>query len=53
MDLAILLDAKFKKNVIKVLKELERFPFTFCLFVFSGPHLWHMEVPRLEIQMEL
>ena len=27
----------------------------FCLFVFVflGPHLWHMEVPRLEVQSEL
>ena len=25
----------------------------FCLFVFLGPHLWHMAVPRLEISSEL
>ena len=24
----------------------------FC-FVFLGPHLWHMEVPRLEVEWEL
>ena len=31
---------------------------TFCLFiylfiVFLGPHLWHMEVPKLGVQSEL
>ena len=25
---------------------LAPFFFFFCLFVFLGPHLWHMEVPR-------
>ena len=25
----------------------------FCLSVFLGPHLWHTEVPRLEVQSEL
>ena len=25
----------------------------FFLFFFLGPHPWHMEVPRLGIQMEL
>ena len=25
----------------------------FFLFVFSGLHLWHMEVPRLGFQLEL
>ena len=24
----------------------------FC-FVFLGPHLWHMEVPRLGVELEL
>jgi len=23
------------------------------VFVFSGPHLWHMEVPRLGVKLEL
>ena len=23
------------------------------LFVFLGPHLWHMEVPRLGVKLEL
>jgi len=29
--------------------------FVFCLFFFShfGPHLWHMEIPRLEVESEL
>uniref|UniRef100_A0A4X1VQB1 Protein-L-isoaspartate(D-aspartate) O-methyltransferase n=1 Tax=Sus scrofa TaxID=9823 RepID=A0A4X1VQB1_PIG len=26
------------------------FFFFFCLFVLLGPHLWHMEVPRLGVQ---
>ena len=26
---------------------------TFCLFIFLGPHLWHVEVPRLGVQSEL
>ena len=21
-----------------------------CLFCFLGPHLWHMEIPRLEVE---
>ena len=25
----------------------------FLFFVFLGPHLWHMEVPRLGVQSEL
>ena len=25
----------------------------FCLFVFLGPHPWHVEVPRLEVESEL
>ena len=35
------------------------FLFFVCLFVclfafgFLGPHLWHMEVPRLEVELEL
>ena len=31
------------------------FFFFFCLlsFVFLGPHLWHMEVPRLGVELEL
>ena len=28
--------------------------FFFCLsFVFLGPYLWHMEVPRLGVQLKL
>ena len=26
---------------------------TFVLFFFLGPHLWHMEVSRLEVESEL
>ena len=29
------------------------FFFFFSLFVFSGPHLRHMEVPRLGVESEL
>ena len=25
----------------------------FCYFCFLGPHLWHMEVPRLGVQSEI
>ena len=25
----------------------------FYFFVFLGPHLWHMEVPRLGVELEL
>ena len=25
----------------------------FSFFVFLGPYLWHMEVPRLEVESEL
>ena len=27
--------------------------FIFCLFIFLGPHLWHMEVPRLRAELDL
>ena len=27
--------------------------FFFFLFLFLGPYLWHMEVPRLEVKLEL
>ena len=29
------------------------FFFFFGLFVLLGPHLWHMEIPRLGVQLEL
>ena len=29
------------------------FNFFFCFFVFLGLHLWHMEVPRLGVELEL
>ena len=29
------------------------FFFFFCLFVFLGPHPWHMEGPRLGVELEL
>ena len=32
---------------------MKRFLLLFCLFVFLQPHLWHMEVPRLGVQLEL
>ena len=25
--------------------------FLFCFFIFLGPHPWHMEVPRLEVEL--
>ena len=28
------------------------FVFFVCLFVFLGPHPWHMKVPRLGVQLE-
>ena len=28
-------------------------PFAFFFFCFSGPYPWHMEVPRLEAELEL
>ena len=28
-------------------------PFLFVLFCFLGPHLQHLEVPRLGVQLEL
>ena len=27
--------------------------FLFVFFVFLGPHLWHMEVPRLGVESEV
>ena len=27
--------------------------FFFFVFVFLGPHLWHMEAPRLGVELEL
>ena len=27
--------------------------FYFILFIFLGPHPWHMEVPRLRVESEL
>ena len=29
------------------------FYFYYFNFVFLGPHLWHMEVPRLGVELEL
>jgi len=29
------------------------YEFTFFFFVFLGPHSWHMEVPRLGVELEL
>ena len=38
-------------------KKLRQTPFIFTLFyffpVFLGPHLWHMEVPKLGVKSEL
>ena len=31
---------------------METFLFV-CLFCFLGPHLWHMEAPRLGVESEL
>ena len=28
-------------------------PLTLFIFFFLGPHLWHMEVPRLGVELEL
>ena len=32
---------------------LFKFCFGFWLFLLWGPHPWHMEVPRLRVQLEL
>ena len=32
---------------------IQIFIYFFCLFVFLGPHLRHMEVPRLGVKLEL
>ena len=32
---------------------LELYYFVFIYFVFSGPHLQHMEAPRLGVELEL
>ena len=37
------------KNVPKLKKNLK----FFFLFFFLGPHLWHMEVPRLGVELKL
>ena len=29
------------------------YPLIFFFFLFLCPHLWHMEVPRLEVESEL
>ena len=30
-----------------------KFLFYFILFCFLGPHLWHMEIPRRGVELEL
>ena len=37
------------RNVKYLLKKI----FIYLFFCFLGPHLWHMEVPRLEVQLQL
>ena len=36
-----------------MLKVKWRVRYFFSVFVFSGPHLWHIEVPRLGVQSQL
>ena len=31
----------------------ENLSFSFSFFVFLGPHLWHIEFPRLGVELEL
>ena len=39
---------------IKALRLIQKVPFlNFFFFFFLGPHLWHMEVPRLGVESEL
>ena len=48
------LTAKWTQRVVKwSLWVLSIFPFSFLFFVILGPHLWHMEVPRLGVESEL
>ena len=37
----------------RVYVPFQNFFFFFWSFVFLGPHLWHMEVPRLGVETEL
>ena len=44
----------FVKNVHMLAVTFFFVLFCFCLFVcFLGPHLWHVEVPRLGVELEL
>ena len=40
-------------NIDSVGPELSFFWFFFFFFGFVGPHLWHMEVPRLGVESQL
>ena len=40
-------------NTQGIPQALSFFFFFFGLFVFLGPHLWHVDVPRLGVQSEL
>ena len=45
---------KLGKLILPTLFFFLFFSFFFvCFFVFLGPKLWHMEVPRLEVESEL
>ena len=52
-------DAEARKRITKQRKGLGEkgnilfFFFFFFFFVFLGLHSWHMEVPRLRVQLEL
>ena len=43
----------FKKPLCILFTVSFSFLFFFFFFIFLGPHLWHMEVPRLGVEQEL
>ena len=49
-----MLTLKFYKYMLKLMvKSQKSFLLFLFVFIFLGPHLWHMEVPRLGVKLEL